>query len=113
VPVSAERSVFEAYATGQDKYKEYIEERLLYGRKSIRETLPKTNLELFVSAKARKNADKLKITELRHDSSTFCKLYIASQIRAGDVDDFFAHENSRYPRSISDFGKLRKAKNKV
>ena len=45
-------------------------------------------------------------------SNVFCKLYVASQNRQGDVDDFFAHENNKFPPSISECGKLRKAKNK-
>lgn len=39
-------------------------------------------------------------------------MYVASQSRTGDVQDFFAHENNSYPPSISEFGKLRKARNK-
>ena len=34
-------------------------------------------------------------------------MYIASQIREGDLDEFLAHENQAYPPSLSNMGKLR------
>ena len=37
---------------------------------------------------------------------------IASQAREGDLDEFFAYENHAFPISISEYGKLRAAKNK-
>lgn len=52
------------------------------------------------------------IADLRHDSSLFCKLYVASQNRETDIENFFAHENQRFPPSISENGRLRKPTNK-
>ena len=109
---TAEKSVIEARTKGQQKYQEFVEDRLVYGRKPLHAPIQRTNLELFVVQKLQLNSHRLKITDLRHDSNTFCKLYVASQSRAGNVDDFFAHENNQYPPSVSDCGKLRKAKNK-
>ena len=34
-------------------------------------------------------------------------LYIVSQIRSGDLDQFFQHENQAYPPALSQMGKLR------
>ena len=42
----------------------------------------------------------------------FASLYVASQTRSGDLDSFFAHKNHSYPMSISDYGKLRKCRQK-
>jgi len=109
---SAEKSVVEAEEKGQQQYQDFVENRLVYGRKSLREPLPKTKLELFHGPVMHSNKHKLKITDLRHDANTFCKMYVASQSCAGDVNEFFAHENNSCPPSISEFGKLRKARNK-
>jgi hypothetical protein len=84
----------------------------VYGRVSVRDVIPKTNLELFAAAKKTANSLKLRITDLRHDSHMFCKLYVAIQTRDGNVDDFFAHENNKYPPAISEGGQLRAAKTK-
>lgn len=40
------------------------------------------------------------------DCTLFIRLYIASQHRNGDLDEFFRHENQPYPPSLSKFGKL-------
>ena len=109
---SAAMSVFDAKYKGEEKYRQYVEDCFVFGRKSVRDIISKTNLELFSGQRKQTNANKLRITDLRHDSKVFCKLYVSSQNRQGDVDDFFARENNKFPPCISEFGKLRKAKNK-
>ena len=37
----------------------------------------------------------------------FSNLYIASQSRAGNLDNFFSHENHAFPVSLSEYGKRR------
>ena len=44
---------------------------------------------------------------MKSDVALFSKLYIGCQLRHGDMDDFFSHENQACPPSISDSGKLR------
>jgi len=39
-------------------------------------------------------------------------LYVASEARDANIDDFFSHEKQMYPPSISEDGKLRKPTNK-
>ena len=39
----------------------------------------------------------------------FSSLYIDCQKRAGDLDNFFAHENHSFPVSISEHGNLHKS----
>ena len=110
--ISAEQSVFDAAVKGKQKHEEFVSDRLVYGRKSLRDVIQKVSLELFKAPHKKTNSNKLKITDLRNDSNLFCKLYVASQSRPGDIEAFFAHENNRCPPSISEFGKLRSAKNK-
>ncbi len=44
---------------------------------------------------------------MKKDCSLFSRLYIASQIRDGGLDDFFEHEKQVCPPSLSQLGKLR------
>ena len=48
-----------------------------------------------------------KIKSIKADCRLFSTLYIASQSRAGYVDNFFAPENHAFPVSLSEHGKLR------
>ena len=48
-----------------------------------------------------------RLTELKHDRALFSRLYIASQTREGDVDEFFQHENQSTPPSLATGGPMR------
>ena len=54
-----------------------------------------------------KSRAQLQRSSLKNDCSLFSRLYIASQIRSGDLDQFFQHENQAYPPALSQMGKLR------
>ena len=47
------------------------------------------------------------MAEIKSDRNLFSRLYIASQVRDGNLEEFFAHENQSCPPSLSDRGKLR------
>jgi len=86
---------------------------LVFGRLCLHDPLPRNNLELFHGPKINTaNKNKLKISDVKHDPNIFCKMYVASQSREGDLEDFFVHENNSYPPSISEFGKMCKASTK-
>ena len=104
----AAKSVFEAHIKGEKQYSTYVNDRLVLGKISIHDIIKRNNLPLFSQKKpALKSKDKNKLAHLRKDSNVFCRLYVASQVRHGDVEEFFSHENSTYPPSISEFGELR------
>ena len=44
---------------------------------------------------------------LKEDCSLFSRLYIACQIRDGNLEDFFKYENQPWPPSLSQLGQLR------
>ena len=76
---------------------------------SIYEKIPKNQLLLFKTSKVRKADRKSKkIENLKHDCSLFSRLYITSQTagRELSMEEFFSHENQRYPPSLSDNGSL-------
>ena len=46
-------------------------------------------------------------SSLKEECQLFSRLYIASQNRDGDLDNFFKHKNHGYPPSLCHLGKLR------
>ena len=66
--------------------------------------LKRNNLEFFVK---RKTTQATTSNNLKKDISLFSRLFIACQVRKGDLPAFFSHENSAYPPSLSKEGKLR------
>ena len=44
---------------------------------------------------------------MKQNCSLLAQLYVSCQVREGDLDDFFRHENYSCPRSLSQMGELR------
>ena len=57
-----------------------------------------------VASKSSKGKENIKL--VKADCRLFSNLYIASQSRAGDLVNFFSHENHAFPVSLSEYGKL-------
>ena len=51
--------------------------------------------------------DKQQIASLKQNCSLFSQLCVSCQVRDGDLDEFFHHENQSCPPSLSQNGKLR------
>ena len=64
--------------------------------------LPLLNTELV--SKSSKGQENIKL--VKADCQLFSNLYLASQSRVGDLDNFFALENHAFPVSLSEYGKL-------
>ena len=47
------------------------------------------------------------MAEIRSDRNLFSRLYVACQVRDGNLDEFFSYENQSCPPSLSDRGQLR------
>ena len=93
---------------GQQQYDTYVNERLVNQTKPITDPINRNNLPLFSRPPVReKSRAQLQRSSLKNDCSLFSRLYIASQIRSGDLDQFFQHENQAYPPALSQMGKLR------
>jgi len=75
---------------------------------SIHDTISKNTLPLFKRQLPKQiSKASLKLTAGTSDRYLFSRLYIASQQRDGDLEEFFKHENQPYPPSLSEFGNLR------
>ncbi len=101
-------TVRRAETLGIQQYKKFIKERLTECTVPITELLSKNKLALFSSKQARtQSKQKMQINALKNDCNLFSRLYIACQMRYGDLDTFFKHENQNSPPSLSLGGKLR------
>ena len=58
------------------------------------------------------STSKQKVVNLSSDCRVYSNLYIASQAREYDLNEFFVHENHAFPVSLSEYGKLHAAKDK-
>ena len=94
---------------GREQYDTYVNERLVNQTMPTTEPIKRNNLPLFRRPPVReKSRAPLQLSSLKNDSSLFSRLNIASQIRSGDLDQFFfQYENHAYPPALSQMGKLR------
>ena len=53
-----------------------------------------------------KSKSKKQIASLKSDRSLFSRLYVACQIRSGNLEQFFCHENQSFPPSLSACGQI-------
>ena len=103
------KSVRDAYDIGKDAYESYCKDRLISRKSSIYDTIKMNKLPLFCQKNAvQTSKTKLQIVSLKADCQLFSSLFIASQSRDADLEEFFAQENHGYPVSLSEYGKLRK-----
>ena len=81
-------------------------EWLVSQTKRISDLIKKNNLPLFSWPPVQeKTKSQLEMTSLRTDCSLFSRLFIASQVRNGNLDEFFEHQ--AYPPALSQNRKLR------
>jgi hypothetical protein len=93
---------------GLEQYENYVEERLINHTKPITDPLKRNNLPLFSRPPIREKSSKqLQLSSLKNNCSLFSRLYIASQTRNSDLDEFFKHENQACPPALSQMGALR------
>ena len=93
---------------GQEQYDTYVNERLVNQTKPITDPIKRNNLPLFSRPPVReKSRVQLQLSLLKNDCSLFSRFYIASQIRSGDLNQCFQHENQAYPPALSQMEKLR------
>lgn len=86
----------------------HVEERLVNQTVPITDPIKRNNLHLFSHPLVRERSRKqLHISSLKNDCLLFSRLYIASQIRHGNLDQFFQHKSQACPPSLSQIGGLR------
>ena len=94
---------------GKTQYEAFITERLEKRTTSLYEPIKRNKLALFSSPPSckEKSKDKMQIASLKSNCSLFARLYVSCQVRDGDLDGFFSHENQSFPPALTQFGGLR------
>ena len=96
------RTVRNARKIGEEQFNLFIKERFIDRSKPVTYPLKKNNLPtLSTPNKKIVSKDKAKVEVLKEDCSLFSRLYIACQIRDGNLEDFFKYENQPWPPSLS------------
>lgn len=99
-------SILKIEEVGNMQYTAFVEERLESGNKSLYDPILKNNFKLM--AASTKNKVVTKIACLKSDISLFSRLWMATQVRKGDMTEFFKHENQSLPPSLTSNGAMRK-----
>ena len=89
---------------GHKQYDAYVRERLIDEVRPISDPIKRNNIPLFTTTPRRvKFISQRQVSSLKNDCSLFSRLYLASQIRNGDLDDFFlTRKSSISPSSVQD-----------
>ena len=83
-------------------------ERVIERTTPVFDPIRKNQMTLFSQPPSRgPSKTKQTLVSLKSDCTLFSRLYIATQTRDGDLDNFFKHENHAYPPSLPLLGKLR------
>ena len=93
---------------GKRQYEEFVTKCLVKRNKSLFDPI-QTNKNFLFSCPPQKTVSKQKmqIATLKQNCSLFAQLYVSCQIREGDLDDFFQHENQSFLPSLSQQRNLR------
>jgi hypothetical protein len=104
VVMSAE--VIEAVKTAQDigtrQYQQFVEGRL-NDNVNFYDSITKNNLPLFKTG-SKKTSSK---DNMKSDLDLFSRMYISCQVREGDLEAFFEHENHAWPPSLAENNMMR------
>ena len=93
--------------SGAKQFIEFFNDRLKEKKTIIYEIIKKNKFAIFTQPpKPNKASNKMEITALKKSCQFFSRPYIACQVRDGNLDELFSHENGSYPPSISRNGNL-------
>ena len=89
------------------QYEEFVTKCLVKRNKSLFDPI-QTNKNFLFSCPPSKivSKQKMQIVTLKQNCSLFAQLYVSCQVREGDLDDFFQHENQSFLPSLSQQGNL-------
>ena len=93
---------------GKKQFEDFMKERIIERSSSLFMPIKLNRFSLFSNSKPKQRSKlKSQVVTLKQNCSLFSQLYVISQVREGNLDTFFCHENQDYPPSISQNGSLR------
>lgn len=91
---------------GKEQYENFCKNRLESGNLSIFETIPLNKFPRMQSC-VKKSKASSKVAALKNDCALFSKLWISNQLRQGDMNEFFDHENENEPPALTNNAEMR------
>lgn len=98
------KNLNDAEKIGKEQFDLFVADRIKSNKKSIFDVISRNKLFVFNQPSQRSIAGKDELTTLKKSCHLFSQLYIACQVRNGDLDEFFRHENAAFPPSLSKNG---------
>jgi len=96
---------------GFQQHNTFVKERLVERVKPLDDATSKNMFCLFSTPKkCQKTKAQELMAEMKSNRNLFSRLYVACQVRDGNLEEFFCHENQSCPPSLSDRGILRLGK---
>ena len=87
-------TVHKVQETGLHQYKKFVKDVIDERTVSVHDTISKNTLPLFKRQQPKQiSKASLKLTAVKSDRYLYSRLYIASQHRDRDREEFFKHEN--------------------
>ena len=89
------------------QHKEFRERRIIKKTKGLHDSITKNKLPLFKPTKTRRqSSSRTESKELKLHVRLFSQMYISTQIRGGNMDQFFSHETLKYPPVLTKYGEM-------
>ena len=93
---------------GVQQFEQFRTQRIVERVLSIDDTISKNNLRNFKTCNTKGRGKSKSVTkDLKIHIQLFSQMYIATQIRGGDVKEFFKQETRKYPPSLTKDGEMR------
>ena len=93
---------------GKKAYEDFVKQRIKSCKKEIKDPVKKNKFLLFSTMYGGKQPSRSDIEKksLKNDVRIFSQLFIVTQTRDGDLDNFFSNEKSGNPPSLACDGKM-------
>lgn len=103
IPDSVVATVQNAENTGKAQHQKFVPECINDRKTGLNDSIPKNKLQRLSSfdKAAAPTKTKVKVSSLKTDVDLFARMYIACQVREGDLDSFFDYENHAWPPSLA------------
>ena len=92
---------------GTKNFQDFRKNRIISQAIKLDDTIKKNKLPTFKSANTKGQSAKGESKDLKQHVRLFSQLYISTQIRGADMDEFFSHETLKCPPSLSKNGEMR------
>ena len=101
------KAMMGAEEKGWQQFHTFVDGRLCDKTDTFYENIQKNHLNMFDSPRKRSSNQKNKAQSLKHDVDIFSRMYVSCQVRGGDMDTFFKHENQPWPPSLAEQDNMR------